>query len=508
MRLLFVLLAIVAAVLAFLMETAWLYLVAGGLLLVALGLLGTSIWKNYQKSQRAMRSSERSEADELRALGITDVRPRAKKAPELKTSEETPAEEHVAEEHVGKEREHVPQEHVAEAPPAARPRRSEAAVAGPPRAAAPQAEADTADEAQEDEGAAHEGAAHVEDKAHVEGIEHVVEAAPALLLPYLRALQAALGAHTVALMRQEDVGLEYGIEGLVSTCGRAQRGGQFSAPEALLTAGMSRREATLVEVGPEEGALLGYYAAPAPPVRQVVLAPVPLAHPATTYFLLADATAPGFAHDRAEALAARFADLLGFALRTVPEARAMLERLAVAEAGAEAMPFNGAATASTTPQDVDVDGAGVEREDEDEMQPRWQITGEEMERARRDDAPLALALAHLNRAEELTRRAPDELAAAEEALYDRLRAEVPEARIEPFGELVYGLFFRRPVDEVEEQAMRLQRALDEGDGALAGGVSIGLAMMRDRHADPNALRDDATTALREAHQSGTCTILE
>jgi GGDEF domain-containing protein len=131
-----------------------------------------------------------------------------------------------------------------------------------------------------------------------------------------------------------------------------------------------------------------------------------------------------------------------------------------------------------------------------------------MDRARREGGPLALALVHLNRADAVAAEGPVVLAAAEKALKTALQASAPDQRIERFGELVYGVFYRAPVPEVEAWAARLQSSLAEAGGWLEGGVSIGVAVLQDRHQTPDQFRADATEALREAYESGSCIILE
>lgn len=557
MRLLFVLLAVVVAVLAFIMNSTWLFALAGGLLLVALVLLVMGLWKNYQARQATLERRPEPD-DELRSLGIVDIRPRTKEPDETVDKEEEGGAEQEASRaarapsSVGRPRPrrsgpvaatpgwedieadeararpldaaaHVPEgEPAAEAqasardswepsaavPPASADERERVGSATeepaapelpPPAGPAPAvAEEPEAGEADAPYGGG-EGPPSTEPAGPVMG---AVEEAPGLLLPYLQALRAALGAHTVALMRQDDAGLEYGVEALISEAAGAQTCGVFSTRQALFTASMSSREATVVDVEPGAQAdFLGYYGDETPPVRQVALAPVPLAHPTVTYFLLVDTLEP-FGHGRAQPMMARFADLLGYALRTTPEAEALLERPDAEDD--DDLLFNGAATATTVPQDVDADA----EDEDDELPPRRLLIDEEMRRARQDAASLALALVYLNRAEEIAARGAEEVGAAEETLADRLRAELPEARVEPFGELTYGVFLRGDVDEVEERVMRLHRTMAAAEGTLAGGTSIGLAMMRPRHTTPDALRDDATTALREAYTSGTCTVLE
>ncbi len=80
--------------------------------------------------------------------------------------------------------------------------------------------------------------------------------------------------------------------------------------------------------------------------------------------------------------------------------------------------------------------------------------------------------------------------------------------MEHFGELVYGVFYAGEAAEVEPWVMSIQEQLLEESGPLAGGVSIGIAVLKDRHDDAEAFRADANAALREAFETGACTIVE
>jgi hypothetical protein len=122
------------------------------------------------------------------------------------------------------------------------------------------------------------------------------------------------------------------------------------------------------------------------------------------------------------------------------------------------------------------------------------------------DDDLALVLVHLNRAESIARRGPEAVDTAEQLLRTRLEHFAPGQRVERFGELTYGLFPRQGLDEVETWAADLQDALAEETGELEGGVSVGVAVRSPRH-DAQELRADATEALREAYETGTCTIV-
>jgi hypothetical protein len=80
--------------------------------------------------------------------------------------------------------------------------------------------------------------------------------------------------------------------------------------------------------------------------------------------------------------------------------------------------------------------------------------------------------------------------------------------LERFGELTYGIFREEPVSEVEAWALHLQDLLVREGDWFARGVSIGIAILNDRHVGPDSFRADATEALREAFETGACTIIE
>ena len=142
------------------------------------------------------------------------------------------------------------------------------------------------------------------------------------LVLYLRALRAALGAHTVGLLKQEDITPDYRVEILVGDGETVQRNGAFSAEMPLLTARMARQPVTVQRIGP--GGLppgsLGYSAAPET-IREVALAPVPRASDADTYFLLADSLQDDhLSQEPAPTLFHHFARLLGTLLDTLAPA--------------------------------------------------------------------------------------------------------------------------------------------------------------------------------------------
>ncbi len=291
-----------------------------------------------------------------------------------------------------------------------------------------------------------------------------------VLTPCLDALRAALEAQTVVLLVQEDMSLEYRVLAISSEVGGAPPGWTFTASVPLLAPSMVDRPVTVREVSGELYEALGYYTETLPRVAEVALSPIPFTREGALYFLVADAPEQRrFDRLSASTLLIEFGRLL-----------ATLLELQQPRKAAEARAYR----------------------------PRREIIAEEMSQARSRGEPLALALVHLNRADAIAAEGPLALAAAEQALKVAVQESAPDQRVERFGELTYGVFYRAPVPEVEAWAARLQAQLAEAGGWFEGGVSIGVAVLQERHQSPEQFRADATEALREAYETGTCTILE
>ncbi len=304
------------------------------------------------------------------------------------------------------------------------------------------------------------------------------EAAPydaAVLHPYLQALRAALGAHTAALLKQDDVAFDYHVVALIDEHGTPHSGHRFAAQPPLLTASMARQSVTVREVDPDDlpPSSLGYSNTPEA-VRQVALAPIPRSVDPDVYYLLADTLAYNLLDQpRARLLMVQFARLLG-TLLDVP-----------------------------TPALAPADAPPTEKP----LRPRREIIAEEMEQARAHNQSLALAIIYLNRAEAIANTGEEAVAEAEQLLEGRLHQVALNGRVVRFGELTYGVFYDGPLLEVEAWGGQIQQTLAHETSILKGGVSIGIALLQDRHQTPDAFRADATEALREAYETGTCTIL-
>jgi len=407
-----------------------------------------------------------------------------------------------------------------------------------------------------------------------------------VLTPLVESLRAATGAHSVCLLVQEDVVLEYEVRAISSVSEHVQQSGTFSTSDPLLTASMSRQPVTVRRIEGGRQVVAGYlrYYQTAPKIDHIALAPIPLRNTPTTSFLLVDATADGdLGAPQARTLIEQYAETASVILQSeiaassdtvasetathnpeesvssdtgtprvresdpvsagadtpppVPggsppetdtptdetrrgEARSSDKARSSGKAGAAgngeepALEGSSASHADNPPAAPDSPSADGEAADgeaadrEASPRPRREIIAEEMKRADRDHADLALVLVHLNRAESIARRGPEAVAAAEGALQDRLYQAAPNQRVERFGELTYGVFYRGGLRNIEPWAVDLQKQMDGAAGTLEGGASIGVAVRSARHSGPESLRADATDALREAYKTGTCTIVQ
>ena len=523
-RVLLVLLAILVAVLAYVLGRPWLYAAAGVPLAGALVMFGRRWWAARQARERAASRSRSAQdsRDSLESLGIVDVRPQTKDsdAPteaasdaQKGSSDDASADRTSADETRPDE---APSQKRAPSEPAAAPdaeTRSDAspeaastrsATHGGPRNDAQKGQdQDAQDQDVEQEDAEPPKA---EDPSTTEQADAAPEPAAAsngttapadaperdpVLAPYAEALRAALGAHTVCVLTQDDVTYDYRIRAIASRSADVRHAGAFETHSPLLTPSMLQQPVTVRPLDSPNAvsAYLGYYREPAP-VDHIVLAPIPQSDAPDISFLLADATGEtDLTTPHARALLKQFASTLAVVLDgradPVPSGRNGLED-----------DFAGAGTTETA-RAPSTDGP----------RPRREIIAEEMEAADADDAPLALLLVHLNRAESLAREGEAVVEEAEDRFQARLRDVAASSRVVRFGELTYGVFHRADVDAVEPFAADVQEALANEDGLLEGGVSVGVAVRGERHT-PESLRTDATEALREAYTTGSCVIVE
>ena len=295
-----------------------------------------------------------------------------------------------------------------------------------------------------------------------------------VLLPYLQAYRAITRANTVCLLRQPKRASQYHIEAIVSLNGNARGNGLFVSKTPLLP--WEHRQPGLHVLRASEdqlsGNVCGYYRQRVA-VKEVVLLPVPVPSSLAQYVLLADAMREHILDsEEKQLLSTHFAHLLGNILEM-----GICDELL--------------------------------QESKEDVRPRSEIIDEEIFKARDEDTPLALALVYLNRAEEVADEGGKRVVMqAESLLVQRLRETVQGARVERFGELMFGVFFKDEGVAVEQWAIRFQQDMLSYSGLLEDGVSIGIALLHEGNASAEALRREATEALREAFDTGMCTIVE
>ena len=144
---------------------------------------------------------------------------------------------------------------------------------------------------------------------------------------------------------------------------------------------------------------------------------------------------------------------------------------------------------------------------EDPMRPRHEIISEEIARARARGQELALALVLLNNAESVSKLGQGLIQQVEDSMLTSLQRSSLSHRVEKFGELMFGVFTdgRRPSLEVWHNQVRA--AFEEDDVNLDGGITIGIAVLSERHTDAKSLREDARNALVEAYNRGGRTVI-
>lgn len=293
------------------------------------------------------------------------------------------------------------------------------------------------------------------------------------LFRLMNAVQASVDGYTACLVKRELDGL-FKVEAIVSQNPRALDSEKFSLAELFEDDKVRETAVTVIEIGTDvfPSETLRYYSEPVA-VRQLAIAPVKGTDSIEPYFLLVDALAWQDLDDPWQRLMiGQFATLIGTFLAT---------------------PIS------------EEDGGEFVRP---RVRSRREIIAEEIEKARSEEHPLALALIYLNRAEDVASAGEKALVDTERAMANRLGNAINGGRLERFGELTYGVFHIEDVSEVEAWALQLQEELQAEGPYFEGGVSIGIALLQERHKNADDFRADATEALREAFETGACTIIE
>lgn len=430
-------LAAITAALGLLMENVWLLAAAGGFFLLALIVLAFLAFRRRSRRAEQQAARIRTREDELRELGISDVRPKAGSQPPVSAPVSSPP----------------------------RPSETAAAVEEPATEVAPEAVEPLADTEEMAGGAAATPETGPLPERHPElprdDNRAVLEAeddhplwqthSPTAFASFLRACWAATEVQTALVATAEADG-SHTMVSVRSHSPLVRKEGRLPA-DSFLNVAPAERPITILEPNDPVVRDLPYYS------RQMNVggvAVLPVKSSAGLVYLVVDLQPdqPGFT-TRQRNLLLGFADLL----------RTLLDH------PLEEPPTRGVPT-------------------------RRSIIGEEMERARSESRPLALALVYRTDAEAIANRGAAAVAEAERDLRLLLEDLVHHGRLERFGELMFGAFLHEEKAALQEWADRVQERGDEDGFDLA----IGVARMGN-HRDADDLRADAANALAEALQT-------
>ena len=449
-RVLLVGLAAIAAVLGYLMDNVWLLGIGGALFVVAiLTLIGLSVKRKRRRAEaERQRAAELSRDDDLRSLGISDIRPKGQAAlPEehepveedgwnLAVADDFEAELDEDDDEDDLDEDDLDEDDLDE---------GDGPIAGGP-----------------DEYAPAEVPAPARTGRRVEPVP--VQSAPedspfwrvhspTAINSYLRALWAATEVQTVGLFSTDENRKTYTLEAALSHSPVVRREGRFAAADHLASQVSLDRPLTVLEENDPLIRALPYYGRPVHVGGAAVL-PV-RDHRGAPVFLVADLPPDQTSFtERQRTLLLGYARLLGTMLQ---------------------QPEDGEANQRTAPT-------------------RRSIIADEMARARAASRPLALALVYRADAEAIAESGPDAVAAAERELRLHLEDHPHEGRIERFGEQMYGVFLHDDTATLEAWADDVRDRGEEKNLPLV----IGVARLGDRHGDADALRADAANALQEA----------
>ncbi len=440
-------LAVIAATLGYLMDNVWLLGIGAALLALALGTLLVLASKRRRRQAAAQQraAAAPSREDELRSLGISNIRPKGSPAEEADLpDDEVP--EPVVEVSGGAaatpEDGPLPERHPA--PGRAAPDRATPTPPVPPvpARAAPVRAAPA--RAVPDEGAVEAPVLEARDDSPFWRVH-----SPTAVTSLLRALWAATDVQTVALFSTDATGTT--LEAALSHNPAARREGRFPAGNVFFDAVSPEPSLTVLDAGDPLLAALPHYKR-AVPLGGVAVVPVCTLGDGPVYLVVDVGPDQAGFTERQRSLLTQYAGLLA-AMLTQPD-----------EAPSPAVPT------------------------------RRSIIAGEMERARAEGRPLALALVYQTDAERIAGEEEATVAEAERALQQHLEAVSRNGRVERFGELMVGVFLHEDAQGIEAWAARV-RARAEAERLP---VALGVARLAPHHRDADALRADAANALQEA----------
>jgi hypothetical protein len=463
-RFLLAALAAITAALGVLMDNTWLLAVAAAFFLLALSVLGYLALRRRSRRTREQGQIERSREQELRELGLSEVRPRAPSGPTARPVNTDRRQQGDEKQAAGR----VPEQTATDVSSTD----VSASVPTPPARPSPdlfadfEGDADLEDlahgaAATPDEGPLPERETPPKEREHdhlQDESSTVLQASddhplweihsPTAFASFLRACWAAAEVQTALLAAAEHDGT-YSLLAIRSHLPAVRKEGRFPA-DSFLHLAPADRPITVLESNDPLLRDLPYYRGRTTVGGAAIL---PVQGAERTIYLAVDLQPDQLQlTERQRTLLLSFAGLLRTMLIHPPE-----------EAGARAVPT------------------------------RRAIVAEEMAHARSEGVPLALALVYRVDAERVASQGETAVAEAERDLRLLLEDLVHHGRLERFGELMFGAFLHDENEVIERWAERVQnRAAEDGFSVAVGIAKLG------SHRDADALRADAANALAEA----------
>jgi len=304
----------------------------------------------------------------------------------------------------------------------------------------------------------------------------------------LRSLAVSLSGGVAVLRHEDDA---YSIDALIGVPGvRTPR--PLHADDHPLH--RVPQDTVLSILGPESRRTLSYYAEPEAAVGQAVARA--LAEPPARRVLLVADVPPGQddLSDDALALITRYGDLLATMTHLEDDAHPGDDTPA-SSTDEKAPEDEGDPDASPTDEDAPVEETDSPKPeaslDDSDVLPRAVVIQRQIDAANDADHPLAFALVTLAAADAVLRSDSERVAKAEADLRERLDGDSVRA-IEPFGELMLGVF----VNASSDDALAWAAALADTEPPLLVGL------VPSATDDPDAIRAAATEALEEAYHQG------
>jgi hypothetical protein len=283
LRILLLLLALISAVLAVILEMPWVLGLAGALVLALIVVWIVGARKKNKKRQAKPEAPAGGAAPEreLAALGISDIRPKGVTKTSRSESQSVVPAESTPDRPTKPER---PAEEKAQAPPAKPADGVRPATVQRLSTRRRQGNFSTTDD----------------------------DRFAQIIGPYLQSVRASTGAQTIVLLKHDDIEPHYSIEAIVSQNSYARSSGHYHTKQPYIASTTHERVIIRNANGDDafDSSMLGYYREPIA-VRQIAVVPVPASSASTSYLFVADTMNDGeLSEPYRQSLLMQFAELL------------------------------------------------------------------------------------------------------------------------------------------------------------------------------------------------------